>query len=355
MPFGHWQYLSHAEPLVSRRATTAYVPPLTVDRPRSPAVVALTVAACFFVPAPAAPQTPQGWNLAPLSEPTRAIERRQYETGAERPLEVPQSQHLTWYQPLSEPTRLRYVQTPELSPFVRLQAQPKGLEWWTPLSEPVRLAPFQPRPIWDYFFGIANTAVPSFGWYEPLSEPVRTKQPNTHSPSAMFVQIPPAAAVVPFGWYVRMPDLVWGKTMHPSRMPFWVSDPRWLPPTPPTPAYYTEEVFMRRLRRSPHVSAEDTWVFYRRFQIDLDTGIGLDGAECADGANPQVMLRWSDDDGETWSNEQWVSAGRIGEYDARAEWRRLGRGRDRVFEVVVSDPVAWMIVAAYLDLEKGTS
>lgn len=153
----------------------------------------------------------------------------------------------------------------------------------------------------------------------------------------------------------QFPAWIARRTMHPSRMPFYVSDDRWLPPTPPQRAYTTEVFDLRRLRRSPHVSSEDRWTFYAAFQLDLDTGIGLDGDASAVGHDPKVMLRWSDDDGETWSNEHWVSAGKIGEYDARAEWRRLGRGRDRVFEVVVSDPVAWAIVAAYLKIEGGTN
>jgi hypothetical protein len=94
------------------------------------------------------------------------------------------------------------------------------------------------------------------------------------------------------------------------------------------------------------------WTFYSQFQLDLETGIGLVSGQ---GSDPQVMLRWSDDGGHTWTNESWVSAGRLGQYTRRAVWRRLGRSRDRIFEVVVSDPVAWNLLAAYLQLEPGTS
>lgn len=68
------------------------------------------------------------------------------------------------------------------------------------------------------------------------------------------------------------------------------------------------------------------------------------------GANPQVMLRISNDGGKTWAAETWRSAGRVGEYLARVDWNRLGCARRRVFEVSVSDPVAWKIVGAYLEL-----
>jgi hypothetical protein len=71
------------------------------------------------------------------------------------------------------------------------------------------------------------------------------------------------------------------------------------------------------------------------------------------GFNPQVMLRWSDDGGHTWSNEHWVSIGKIGEYYRRAIWRRLGmtlKLRDRVYEVSGTDPVKIAIMGAELIL-----
>ena len=62
------------------------------------------------------------------------------------------------------------------------------------------------------------------------------------------------------------------------------------------------------------------------------------------------MLRWSDDGGETWGPERWVSAGKIGNYGTRAIWRRLGRSYDRVYELVVTDPIPWRVIGAYLEL-----
>ena len=69
------------------------------------------------------------------------------------------------------------------------------------------------------------------------------------------------------------------------------------------------------------------------------------------GTNPQVMLRWSDDGGHTWSSEHWVSIGKIGEYGRRVIWRRLGmtqKIRDRVYEVSMTDPVKIAIMGAEL-------
>lgn len=83
-------------------------------------------------------------------------------------------------------------------------------------------------------------------------------------------------------------------------------------------------------------------------QLDMETGTGLNIGQ---GSDPQVMLRWSDDGGHTWSNEHWVSMGKIGEYYRRAIWRRLGmtmKLRDRVYEVSGADPVKIAITGAEL-------
>ncbi len=73
--------------------------------------------------------------------------------------------------------------------------------------------------------------------------------------------------------------------------------------------------------------------------------------------NPQVMLRWSDDGGHTWSNEHWASMGKIGEYYYRVFWRRLGmtlKLRDRVYELSGTDPIKIAIMGAELQL-SGTN
>ena len=71
------------------------------------------------------------------------------------------------------------------------------------------------------------------------------------------------------------------------------------------------------------------------------------------GVDPKAMLRWSNDGGSTWSKEHWVSIGKIGKYKNRAIWRRLGWSRDKIFEVVVTDPINATIVSANLKASQG--
>lgn len=105
-----------------------------------------------------------------------------------------------------------------------------------------------------------------------------------------------------------------------------------------------------RTRISPHLTSELKRVFFNSFQLDIETGIGLDGL--GQGIDPKIMLCFSDDGGHSWSNEQWRSAGKIGERKVRAIWRRLGQSRDRVFKVSISDPVKVTFIGADLDLER---
>jgi hypothetical protein len=96
------------------------------------------------------------------------------------------------------------------------------------------------------------------------------------------------------------------------------------------------------------------WFFYTSSGDQLVTNTGdllLFSPPTVEGADPEVMLRWSDDGGHTWSNEHWASMGRIGQYGRRVFWRRLGmtmKLRDRVYEVSGTDPVKVVIVGAEL-------
>lgn len=63
---------------------------------------------------------------------------------------------------------------------------------------------------------------------------------------------------------------------------------------------------------------------------------------------PVMSLRWSNDYGHTWSNYYDMDAGQAGEYRRRVIKRRLGRARDRVYEISTADPFAARIIDAYL-------
>jgi hypothetical protein len=147
---------------------------------------------------------------------------------------------------------------------------------------------------------------------------------------------------------------------------------------------------IRRLRRAPHLVADLQRQYFDELQIQFQPGVGAGGfsrdrnnylgspytiplnspliigvqdIDVLGNAgqisandtlyNPKAMLRWSNDGGSTWSKEYWQDIGQQGKYKHRAIWRRLGMARDRVFEVVVSDPVKAVIVSANLKGSEG--
>jgi hypothetical protein len=150
---------------------------------------------------------------------------------------------------------------------------------------------------------------------------------------------------------------------------------------------------IRRMRRAPHLVTEFQRQYFDELQLQFQPGVGttgLSGPVISTGTNtiylsetytigasqtltlealktyilgskpvvveeittfPQAMLRWSNDGGSTWSNEHWTGIGQMGKYKNRAIWRRLGMARDRVFEVVVTDPVNMVIISANLKMQ----
>jgi len=158
------------------------------------------------------------------------------------------------------------------------------------------------------------------------------------------------------------------------------------------PTNYTDNgSLIRRLRRAPHLVTDLQRQYFAEMQIQFQPGVGLSGKPSQalipnatyyqspliintsltvdpgkiivvspstsqatnTGVDPQAMLRWSSNGGSTWSNEHWTSIGKIGRYNNRAIWRRLGWSRDRIFEVVVTDPIKAVIVSANLKAEEG--
>lgn len=116
----------------------------------------------------------------------------------------------------------------------------------------------------------------------------------------------------------------------------------------------TPQKALRSWRALPPTSAGVKRTTQHSLQVDIESGVGLNTGQ---GSDPQMMLRWSDDGGHTWSNEHWVTMGKIGEHYRRVIWRRLGmtqKLRDRVYEVSVTDPVKLAITGADIQV-SGTN
>jgi len=107
---------------------------------------------------------------------------------------------------------------------------------------------------------------------------------------------------------------------------------------------------IQRICETPTIHADRKRVFFPNVELDLERGVGLTSGQ---GSDPQISLEVSNDAGKTWGPEDWKSAGKLGEYETRVKWNRLGSARSRSFRFTVSDPVEWVLIAAYSDVKVG--
>jgi hypothetical protein len=116
---------------------------------------------------------------------------------------------------------------------------------------------------------------------------------------------------------------------------------------------YTDDgAILPAIRQVPHAaSADNCWQFFHKLWVDMETGIGLNGT--VQGSDPQLALSWSDDGGHSFGTEMFASLGKIGARKARVNFRRLGRSRDRVFRVVLTDPVKRVFLGAGVEMTEG--
>jgi hypothetical protein len=89
-----------------------------------------------------------------------------------------------------------------------------------------------------------------------------------------------------------------------------------------------------------------SWINHNSLELLIQAGEGLITGQ---GSDPQIMMRYSDTYGRTWSNEIWRSMGKIGEFNKIISWNKLGRSLDRLYEIKITDPVYRIISNAYLN------
>lgn len=116
-----------------------------------------------------------------------------------------------------------------------------------------------------------------------------------------------------------------------------------------TPTVVTEwGGILRSSGTFPPISDDNRQSIHNRLELIFEPGLGD-----LTTVNPQVMLRWSDTRGKTWSSEKWRSLGRQGEYGKRVAWHALGQANSRIYEWAVTDPVRRTLIGATLETERG--
>ena len=115
--------------------------------------------------------------------------------------------------------------------------------------------------------------------------------------------------------------------------------------------YYTDnQDEIIRTFTLPHLHNEQKYIYYDKILIDMETGVGLVTGQ---GNDPKIILSWSDDGGYNWSSNRYGSIGKMGKYGIRVRFSRLGRSRNRVFKLSVSDPVKFHVVNTSIESRVG--
>lgn len=110
------------------------------------------------------------------------------------------------------------------------------------------------------------------------------------------------------------------------------------------------EDLIRRVRSTDHIQVAMQRFTVDSLHVDMEVGNAIQLMEY--GSAPQAMLRYSKDGGHTWSGENWATIGRVGNYGHRVIWRRLGQSRQRVFELVITDPIWFTIMDAVAEVSE---
>ena len=85
-------------------------------------------------------------------------------------------------------------------------------------------------------------------------------------------------------------------------------------------------------------------ISYQELEVAAEVGYG----DPTKSGPPVAELSWSNDAGMKWSNTYPVSMGFVGESHKRLRWRRLGRGRNRVWKFRCSEPIRKVFVSAVM-------
>lgn len=107
--------------------------------------------------------------------------------------------------------------------------------------------------------------------------------------------------------------------------------------------------------RSPLVHSFPGVLAIYTLHVDMVTGVGLNSTD-PDAADPQAMLRVSDDGGRSWSTPLYEAIGPLGSTDSRVIWRQLGtyERQGAVFELSISAPVARCVMDGLINGLMGS-
>lgn len=101
-----------------------------------------------------------------------------------------------------------------------------------------------------------------------------------------------------------------------------------------------------------HITAvihhQERMMSFGRLVLSVQTGVGTLSGQ---GKNPQIKMRYSNDDGETWSTPEFMPLGKQADGRTRVIFSKLGRSYKRIFELTVTDPVDFTLIDGFVEVK----
>lgn len=117
------------------------------------------------------------------------------------------------------------------------------------------------------------------------------------------------------------------------------------------PLTYTEAGTTQRMEWTYQpIYGENKRAFHDRLEVVMEVGVGLPTGQ---GSDPEMMMDYSDDGGQTWTSMPNKKIGPIGQYQHRIVWTGLGSSRQRVYRGAISDPIKAVISDTVIDVRGG--
>lgn len=106
---------------------------------------------------------------------------------------------------------------------------------------------------------------------------------------------------------------------------------------------------IKRVLTTPIIQINQKRVRHNSLQIIFEQGQGI---TVGFGENPKVILYTSDDSGHSWHNQRIADIGAQGNYDYRSRFLCLGHSRNRVYKIIVTDPIRVILGGLALDYQE---
>ncbi len=102
---------------------------------------------------------------------------------------------------------------------------------------------------------------------------------------------------------------------------------------------------------SKHIWNDDKYLSIPQLQVDIQSGVGMASGQAE---NPQIDLLVSKDGGRNFTSVGFAGMGKQGQFTTRVIWRRLGRAKDWVLKLRITDPVFRVVTGASAIINGGT-